>query len=258
MNTLESFSLNGKVVLLTGGAGLYGHGLASQVAEAGATLVLASRNTEALAKVAASETARGYSVIAESLDQGNEGSILALRDRLVSRFGRIDGLINNAVLRPMRNPDSPLSTWEESMKVNATGLFALSRAVGDVMAKSGGGSIVNISSIMGIVGPNFSNYEGTGMTTVPDYFFHKGGMISLTHYFASLYGPAGVRVNCVSPGGYFTGQDPVFVDRYNKCTMLGRMAGDRDLGGAIVFLLSDASSYITAVNLPVDAGYTAK
>ena len=120
------------------------------------------------------------------------------------------------------------------------------------------GAELNISSMMGMVGPNLAAYEGTDMKTVPDYFFHKGGMINLTRYFAALYGPAGVRVNCVSPGGFANRQPAAFVERYNKRTMLGRMAGPRDLGGAVVFLLSPASSYVTGVNLPVDGGYTAK
>jgi NAD(P)-dependent dehydrogenase (short-subunit alcohol dehydrogenase family) len=258
MHTLESFSLKDKVVILTGGAGLYGRGLAAQLAEAGATLVIASRNVEALAKVAAEEKSRGHTVVAESLDQGDEASVLALCDRVMARFSRIDGLVNNAVARPMKAPDDTVAAFAESMRVNATGIFCLTRAVGDLMAARRGGSIVNISSAFGLIGPNLWNYEGTDYKTVPDYFFHKGGMINLTRYFASVYGLSGVRVNCVSPGGFFNRQHPAFLERYNKMTMLGRMAGDRDLGGAVVFLLSAASAYITAANLPVDGGYTAK
>jgi len=109
-----------------------------------------------------------------------------------------------------------------------------------------------------MVGPNLAAYEGTDIKTVPDYFFHKAGMINLTRYYAGLYGPAGVRVNCVSPGGFYNRQPEVFHERYKKRTMLGRMAGPRDLGGSVVFLLSPAASYITGANLPVDGGYTAK
>jgi len=256
--TLDSFSLKGQTVILTGGAGLYGRGLAAQLAEAGATLVIASRGTKALERVAAEETERGFSVVAESLDQGDEASVLALRDRVVARFGRIDGLVNNAVARPMKSPDDPLAAWAESMRINATGLFCLTRAIGGVMVAQGAGSIVNISSMMGMVGPNLAAYEGTDIKTVPDYFFHKAGMINLTRYYAGLYGPAGVRVNCVSPGGFYNRQPEVFHERYKKRTMLGRMAGPRDLGGSVVFLLSPAASYITGANLPVDGGYTAK
>lgn len=258
LSTLESFSLQGRTIILTGGAGLFGRGLATQLAEAGANLVIASRNTAALAVVAREEAAKGHRVTAEFLDQGDESSVMKLIERVHAQFGRIDGLVNNAVARPMRSPDDTVEAWVESMRINATGIFVLTRRVADVMAAQGGGSVVNISSIFGMVGPNLANYEGTDYQTVPDYFFHKAGMINLTRYFASLYGPREVRINCVSPGGYFTGQHPAFVERYRKATMLGRMAGDRDLGGAVVFLLSPASGYITGVNLPVDAGYTAK
>lgn len=251
------FSLAGQIVLLTGGAGLYGRGLASQLAEAGATLILASRNVAALEQVAAEECARGRHVHAHRLDQADESSILALRDSVLSQFGRIDGLVNNAVARPMKSTDAPLADWEASMRTNATGLFAITRAFGEVMAANGAGSIVNISSIQGMVGPDLSLYEGLGMQAIPDYFFHKAGMMNLTRFFAAHYGTRGVRVNCVSPGGFFSGQDPTFVERYSKATFLQRMADESDLGGPVIFLLSKASRYVTGVNLPVDGGYTA-
>ncbi len=258
MKVLERFGLAGKVVVLTGGAGLYGRGLAADLAEAGATLVLASRDVAALRKVADEEKQRGHRVEAEQLDQGDEASVLALRDRVMQRHGRVDGLVNNAVLRSMKSVGDPLERWEESMRVNATGLFAISRAFGAVMQARGSGSIVNIGSIQGMVGANMFLYEGTNIGTVPDYFFHKGGMLNLTRYLAALWGPSGVRVNCVAPGGFYNNHDPVFVQRYSQMTMLGRMADSSDLGGAVIFLLSDASSYITGANLPVDGGYTAK
>ncbi len=253
----SGFSLAGKIILLTGGAGLYGRGLAAQLAATGATLVLASRNVEALEKVAVEERALGRVVHARSLDQADETSILKLRDSLVAEFGRIDGLVNNAVSRPMKSMDAPLSQWEDSMKTNATGLFAISRAFGEVMAQRGSGSIVNIGSIQGMVGPDYSLYEGLNMGTIPDYFFHKAGMANLTRYFAGYYGPRGVRVNCLAPGGFFSGQHPTFVERYSKATFLRRMADEHDLGGPVIFLLSDAARYVTGVNLPVDGGYTA-
>lgn len=255
--TTPNFSLAGKTIVLTGGAGLYGRGLAAQVAAAGARLILASRNLAALEAVAAEEQALGRDVQARSLDQADEASILALRDGLVRDFGRIDGLINNAVARPMKSPDAPLADWEASMQTNATGLFAITRAFGEAMAAQSAGNIVNIGSIQGMVGPNFSLYEGLGMQAIPDYFFHKAGMVNLTRYFAAHYGPRGVRVNCLSPGGFFSGQHPTFVARYSQATFLRRMADENDLGGPVIFLLSDASRYITGVNLPVDGGYTA-
>jgi len=251
------FSLTGKTVVLTGGAGLYGRGLAAQIAAAGATLVLASRNLEALEKVAMEERDLGRLVHARSLDQGDESSILRLRDEVVKEFGRIDGLVNNAVARPMKSVDAPLADWEASMKTNATGLFAISRAFGEAMAAQSAGSIVNIGSIQGMVGPDYSLYEGLNMHAIPDYFFHKAGMVNLTRFFAAQFGPRGVRVNCLSPGGFFSGQHPTFVERYSKATFLRRMAEDGDLGGPVIFLLSEAARYVTGVNLPVDGGYTA-
>jgi NAD(P)-dependent dehydrogenase (short-subunit alcohol dehydrogenase family) len=252
-----SFSLAGKVVVLTGGAGLYGRGLTSQLAEAGATLIIASRTLASLEQVAAQERARGHAVHARTLDQSDETSILQLRDSVKREFGRIDGLVNNAVARPVKSLSAPLVDWDTSMKTNATGLFAIARAFGEVMVAQGGGSIVNIGSIQGMVGPDLSLYEGLGMEAIPDYFFHKAGMMNLTRYFAAHYGPSGVRVNCLSPGGFLSGQHPTFVERYAKATFLRRMADDHDLGGPVIFLLSDAARYVTGVNLPVDGGYTA-
>jgi len=255
--SFPTFSLAGKVVVLTGGAGIYGRGLAAQLAATGATLILASRNVEALEQVATEERALGHQVHVRSIDLMSEPSILQLRDSVVAEFGRVDGLINNAVSRPMKTVDAPLAEWEASMQANATGLFAITRAFVTTMATQGSGSIVNIGSIQGMVGPDFSLYEGLNMNAIPDYFFHKAGMVNLTRYFASRYGPQGVRVNCLSPGGFYTGQHPTFVERYNKATFLHRMADAHDLGGPVIFLLSDAARYVTGVNLPVDGGYTA-
>jgi NAD(P)-dependent dehydrogenase (short-subunit alcohol dehydrogenase family) len=253
----SAFSLEGKIILLTGGAGLYGRGLAAQLAEAGATLVLASRNIAALVQIAAEEHSLGHSVHARVFDQAEEASILRLRDSVMTEFGRLDGLVNNAVARPMKSPDAPLADWETSMRTNATGLFAITRAFAETMAGHGSGSIVNIGSIQGLVGPDYALYEGLDMQAVPDYFFHKAGMVNLTRFFAAHYGPRGVRVNSLSPGGFASGQPSAFIERYSRATFLRRMADNRDLGGPVIFLLSEAARYVTGVNLPVDGGYTA-
>ena len=126
------------------------------------------------------------------------------------------------------------------------------------MAAHGGGSIINIGSIQGMVGPDLTLYEGIDWSAPPDYFFHKGGLLQLTRYAAAKLGPRQVRVNCISPGGFFADQDAKFVQRYNARTFLNRMASATDLKGVIVFLASDASAYITGANIPVDGGYTAK
>jgi NAD(P)-dependent dehydrogenase (short-subunit alcohol dehydrogenase family) len=180
---------------------------------------------------------------------------------VLAKHGRVDGIVFDAVSRPMRTMNDDLKIWRESMETNATGFFATCRVFGDAMAKQGGGSIVNIASIYGMVGSNLSLYEGTTMTTAPDYFFHKGGMINLTRYLASHYGAQKVRVNVVSPGGIYnpdTPQAAEFIDRYNKITMLGRMCDAAEVGGAVIFLLSDSASYVTGANIPVDGGHTAK
>ncbi len=257
----SSFSLQGKVVIQFGGTGLLGRALVKSLASAGATLVVASRNRASLQALAESERAAGRTVFIEETDIGSEKSLQDLRDRVVAQHRRVDGIVFNAVNRPMRSMADDLAIWRASMETNATGFFATCRVFGDAMAQQRAGSIVNIGSIYGTVGSNLSLYEGTAMSVAPDYFFHKGGMVNLTRYLGSHYGPNGVRVNVVSPGGIFnpdSPQAPQFIERYNRLTMLGRMCEAREVGGAVVFLLSDAASYITGVNLPVDGGHTAK
>lgn len=260
MGILEQFSLKGKVALLTGGAGLYGRQIVAALAEAGAETYIASRKLEALEKVATMQRDLGQNVTALRVDQGEEVSILALRDEILKRSGRVDVLVNNAVSRPMKSWDDNVAHFAESMRINATGLFTMTRTFGDIMAKQGNGSIINIGSIQGMIGPDRTLYEGlTFHSLLPDYFYNKGGMINFTRFVASYYGPKNVRCNCVSPGGLQTEDQPEeFVRRYNLRTLFGRMANDTDLKGVIVFLASDASLYITGANIPVDGGYTAK
>jgi len=257
-NVLELFSLRGRAAVLTGGAGLYGRQIAAALAEAGAKTFLASRNVEKLEVVAQSLRERGGDVTALKFDQGDVDAGSRLLEQVLEKAGRADVLVNNAVVRPMKRWEDPVEGWVESMRVNATGLFALTRCFGEQMARQGGGSIVNIGSMQGMVGPDFTLYEGLGMSAPPDYFFHKGGMIQLTRYVASRLGPSGVRCNVLCPGGFFSGQDETFVRRYAERTLLGRMANESDLKGAVVFLASDASAYLTGAVIPVDGGYTAK
>jgi NAD(P)-dependent dehydrogenase (short-subunit alcohol dehydrogenase family) len=261
MAVLDMFSLKGKVALVTGGAGLYGRQIVRALAEAGAETFIASRDIEALKMLAGEHRAQNRDVTALQYDQEDESSILALRDEMLLRCGRVDVLVNNAVSRPMkRGYSDEAARFEESMRMNATGLFLITRAFGDGMAERQHGSIINIASVQGMVGPDSALYRGTQLSGwYPDYFFHKGGMISLTRFIASYYGARNVRCNCVSPGGYRTKRHPAaFIRQYSDHTMLGRLANDTDLMGAIVFLASDASLYVTGANLPVDGGYTAK
>tara|TARA_R100000027_G_scaffold66167_3_gene61648 strand:- start:15839 stop:16618 length:780 start_codon:yes stop_codon:yes gene_type:complete len=258
MSALDRFSLKGKVILLTGGTGLYGRGLTTDLASAGATLVIASRNAQECERVADEERRNGGDVVAESYDQGDEGSIGNLREKILERYGRVDGVVNNSVARTMSSADGSVEEWEASMRINATGIMLMNRIFGEVLCNLKGGSIVNVGSIQGVVGPSLSLYEGTeSPPPPPDYFFHKAGMVNLTRFYAALFGSSGVRVNCLSPGGFFNDHTAPFLSRYNANTFLGRMGNKSDLGGSVIFLLSDASSYVTGVNLPVDGGYTA-
>ena len=261
MSILNTFSLEGRIAVVTGGAGLYGRQIVSALAESNAIVYVASRNSDSLQELSTEHTKRGHQVTPLSYDQADESSILALRDRVLELSGRVDVLVNNAVLRPMKSGyQDSVDSFMESMRVNAGGLFAITRAFGDAMAASQRGSIVNIGSIQGMVGPDPAVYRGTEMHGwYPDYFFHKGGMINFTRFIASYYGASGVRCNCISPGGFETpNHPPEFVKQYADKTMLGRMANATDIMGAVVFLASDASTYVTGVNLPVDGGYTAK
>jgi NAD(P)-dependent dehydrogenase (short-subunit alcohol dehydrogenase family) len=259
MSILDQFSLSGKVALVTGGAGLYGRQIVRALAEAGARTYIASRNLEALETLAAEHRAQGHDVRAQQLDQTDETSIAALHDAIVQESGTLHILVNNAVARPVKDGYfSDAAAIDESMRVNGTGLILVTRTLGEIMAD--GGSIINIGSIMGLVGLEPLNYRGTDMDGwYPDYFFHKGGMTNLTRFLASYYGPRGIRVNCLHPGGLQMPSHPEpFVKNYSERTCLGRMANDIDLMGSVVFLASDASAYVTGTNIPVDGGYTAK
>jgi NAD(P)-dependent dehydrogenase (short-subunit alcohol dehydrogenase family) len=259
MSLMERFRLDGKVALITGGAGLYGRQLVDGMASAGAITYVASRNLDALEEFAAEQRGLGHDVRALRLDQGDEESIKTAREAIRADVGALHILVNNAVARPVRDGiESPMAAFDESMHINGTGLIIITREMGELLAD--GGSVINIGSMMGLVGVEPLNYRGTEMHGwYPDYFFHKGGMANLTRFFASFFGPRGIRVNCVHPGGLENeGQDPRFKANYAERTCLGRLAGPHDLEGIVVFLASDASSYITGANIPVDGGYTAK
>jgi len=256
------FSLRGKVIVQCGGPGLLGPALVAAIAGAGARLVITSRDRAKVEPIAAAQSAAGRSVQAEVAELDSEASLFALRDRVLANHSRVDGLVWNAVKPGMRGGwNDDIARWRESMATNATGLFSGVRAFGDVMAGQGGGSIVIISSIHGMVGLNPWLYEGTSMKQAPDYFFHKAGVINLVRYMATHYGPSRVRTNVVAPGGIYDAKNPdpdAFLERYGKMTALGRMAEPAEVGGAVVFLLSDAASYITGATLPVDGGYLAR
>ena len=261
MHVFDLFSLKGKVALITGGYGLYGSQLTEALAEAGATVITASRSLEKNEAYAKELRERGYNVYGESYDQASEESILALKDRLIERFGKIDILVNNSVLRCSKGFNGDAESFARSLAVNGTGLFLISRAFGNHMMENGSGSIINIGSYMGSLGVNDTLYEGAPQITsrnAPDYYFHKGGMHNLTRFLAGYYGPYGIRCNCLALGGLFNNQPEPFLEQYKKATFLGRMADKEDIKGMIVYLASDASKYTTGTVIPIDGGYSAK
>ena len=258
MNVMESFSLKGKVALLTGGAGLYGRQLCRALCEAGATVYIASRNLEKLQAEAAKNGAAAL-----RLDLDSDESIASVVDEIVKRSGRIDILVNNAVSRcACGSWAENMDYFDRSLHTNASSLFVLTKRVAEIMKKQRSGSIINIGSYMGLLGPDPTNYTGTEMfdfeKASPVYFYEKGGMSNFTRFAASVLGHWNIRVNCIAPGGYFNHQPEAFVRQYSANTMLGRLANDEDLKGLLVFLASDASAYITGTVIPADGGYTAK
>ena len=258
MDVRKMFDLTGCVALVTGGTGLYGTPISEALAESGAHVIIASRNRIRCEEWAAKLAKRELQTSAEGYDQGDERSILQLRDRVLKTWGQIDVLVNNSVARPMKSYGDSLEAWRQSVEVNATGLFAISRAFLDPMLARGKGSIINISSIQGVVAPDFKNYAGTDKTTPPDYHFHKHGLIGLTKYLAAWAGPRGVRVNAISPGGFSPNNEvkEPLLSQYCRRVFLGRLADHDDLKGVVVFLACEASRYITGQNIIVDGGYT--
>jgi NAD(P)-dependent dehydrogenase (short-subunit alcohol dehydrogenase family) len=256
---MDLFRLDGKVAIVTGGAGLYGRHIVRALAEAGATVVTASRDTAAGDAFAQTLQAEGLKVEAERCDLAEEIEILALRGTVLEKHGKLDVLFNNSVARgggDLRTATA--ETWESVMRVNSRGLFLACKILSEPMQQQRSGSIVNIASIYGMVGPTYSIYEGTKMQNSVDYAFAKGGMIQMTRYLASFLAPYNVRVNALSPGGYWTKDMPeTFVENYSRNTPLGRLADDDDIKGPAVFLASEASRYVTGQNLAVDGGWTA-
>jgi len=257
---LELFELSGRVAVVTGGSGLYGRPICRALAEAGAHVALASRNLSACQSYAEELRSQGLQASGHRLDVKDEQSVQEFCHELLAGQGRIDILVNNSVFRQGGDLTSTSAEdWQSTSSVNSLGLFLVTRKVSEQMTRQGSGSIINISSIYGVVGPDFSIYDGTDMTMPAFYAFDKGGMIAFTRYLACRLARHGVRVNCISPGGLRDpSQAPRLVQAYEARVPLGRMAGPEDIKGAVAFLASDASSYVTGVNLLVDGGWTAR
>lgn len=257
--------LHGKVAVITGALGLLGRAHCAAFAAAGATVVATDLDGEACASLPSARLGMAADITSES-------SLAALRDATLERFGRIDVLLNNAAINDAFADDEdaaarsrfegyPLEMFERSMRVNVTGTFLACRIVGETMAVRGRGSIINVASTYGLVGPDQSIYRRADGTQrffkSPAYPASKGAVIAFTKYLASYWGLHGVRVNCLCPGGVFNDQDEAFVHHYSARTPLGRMATDHEIASAAVFLASDGASYMTGANLVVDGGWTA-
>jgi len=256
--TMQLFQLAGKIALVTGGGGIYGVHVVRALADAGAHVIVASRDRARCNAVAQQLSAKGLSAEAAALDLTSESSIRELRETILGDHSHLDVLVNNAVARSGGDLRHMSATeWETAMKVNSTGLFLACQIFSEPMEEARSGSIINIASTYGMVGPNFTLYDGTQLTNPVNYAFAKGGMINLTRYLASFLAPFNVRGNCVSPGGFRTEDTPPeFTSNYLRRTPLRRMAEEDDIKGPIVFLASDASRYIAGHNLPVDVGWT--
>ena len=260
MGILDRFSLKGRIALVTAGAGpLFGSSISQALAEAGATVITASRSLPANEQFAASLRAAGYDAHGMQFDLGDPASIRQLHRDVIDRFGRLDILVNSALARDGHRgsfEDQDPEVCLRSARGDFAGLFLICQQFLPNMLRQRRGSIINISSIYGVVSNDPTIYEGTAMLQPPTYNFVKAGMVNFTRYLACYYGKQGVRANCISPGGYFDNQPQPFLDQYCRRVPIGRMLGHDDIQGAVVFLASDASEYVTGLNLIVDGGWT--
>lgn len=269
MNSLALFSLKDKVAIVTGALGLIGKNHCIALSEAGANVIVCDLDEVECKTFASSLSTKSIGV---GVDITNKISVENLRDKTLNEFGRIDVLINNAAINDMfENPkvaaeqsmfeNYPLDMWQKSLDVNVTGTFLCSQVIGNEMAKAGKGSIINVASTYGLVGPDQSIYkkpDGTqSFYKSPAYPATKGAIVNFTRFLAAYWGDKRVRVNTLTPGGVENNQDEYFINNYSAKTPLGRMALPTDYKGAIIFLASDASSYMTGANLIVDGGWTA-
>ncbi|MGX5819299.1 SDR family oxidoreductase [Chitinophaga lutea] len=260
---MQLFNLEGKIAVVTGGAGLYGKPITAGLAAAGATVIVASRNLGACEEQASRLRNEGWKAAGIALDQGDESSVRQFVTEAESRYGKIDVLVNNAVSRDGFGDleDITREGWEKAQQINATGLVMLTQAVIAGMRQRRSGNIINIGSIQGVVGPNFGVYGDTGMSSPVNYTYDKWALVGFTKWIANYYGRYNIRANCISPGGYGPGirediGENDFVHNYHRLTPLGRFAEDDDIKGPVIFLAADASAYITGHNLVVDGGWT--
>lgn len=265
MKTLDALgSLSGRVAIITGAAGHLGLAFGEALAEKGAHVVVVDRDQAACDARAQLLTTRGGQATGRACDLSSREQTAQLVDAVLQGTGRLDVLVNNAAYTGATGlagwaapfPQQSLDAWEGALRVNLTAAFQLAQAASPALAASGHGVIINVASIYGEVGPDLGLYQGTSMANPAGYGASKGGLIQLTRYLATILAPR-VRVNALSPGGIERGQPAIFQDRYRARTPLQRMATEEDLKGAMWFLASDLSAYVTGQNLIVDGGWTA-
>lgn len=270
-DVLKTFDLTGRTAIVTGGAGLLGREFCRSLAEAGAAVAVADLDRAAAARVAEERSAAGQRALAVEVDVTREPSIREAVETVLKTYSSIDILVNSAAIDPKFDAghtstgtasfeDFPLQVWNEALAVNLTGMFLFSRAVAKPMLKQGRGVIVNLCSTYGLVGPDQRIYQKAGQPVQykPVYYsVTKAGVLGLTRYLATYFAGRNIRVNSLTPGGVFNQNDEDFVRNYSARTVLGRMANKDEMNAALLFLASDASTYMTGSNLIVDGGWTA-
>lgn len=274
MKIQEKFDLTGRVAVVTGGVGLLGAEFCRTLSEAGAAVAVVDLNALASQAIAESLTNTGYKVLALPTDITQPDSVNVVVEKVLSAFGRLDVLVNSAALDPKFDPDAvskgitpgafedyPLDLWNAALNVNLTGMFLMTQAcVKPMIARGKKGSIINICSTYGLNGPDQRIYikEGKRVAFKPIYYtVTKAGVMGFTKYLAAYYAETEIRVNALTPGGVFNNHEDYFVKNYSAKTILGRMAKKDEMNGALLFLASDASSYMTGNNVVVDGGWTA-
>jgi len=259
----NNFALLDKVCIITGGAGLLGSAFAKECLLREARVVLVDideeRGRKTVRKIIKS-TGRNR-IIFEKCDIKIGDEVRSLVSRVHKRYGKIDALVNSAYPRNKnfgkKFEDVSFEDFCENVSMHLGGYFLMTKEVARVMKKQHGGVIVMLGSIYGFSAPKFEIYKGTDMTVSVEYAALKGGILNLIKYLAAYLGPHGIRVNALSPGGVFDGQPKSFVDKYSmKVPLSHRMAYPKDISPALVFLLSDASQYITGQNIVVDGGWS--
>lgn len=257
MTENDPFDLSGKVVLVAGGVGLLGEVICEALNARNATVIVGDVDAERGRELARTMDKGAY----ERLDVTDPNSVKSVCSTILSEHGTIDALVNAAYPRndnygkPFE--DVSIDDWHENVQLHLGGYYLVTREVAlRMIDEEIEGSIVNFGSIYGMQAPDFSIYDGTSLTSPVEYSAIKGGILNLTRYLASYLGPKGIRVNAVSPGGVFDGQHEQFVKNYEENVPLGRMAQPDDVAGAVVYLISDAASYVSGHNLVVDGGWS--